>query len=986
MSDNSLAEFDNLELADPDYYKGGKIDIIIGAAGLKRLMIPQVFVGSLLAQKPHLGWLLSGAYPALQQKQFNYRQLQQCNLAIDSDDSFLRKFWETEEKIVERNEFTAEERVCDEFYSATTTLGGDGRYVCRLPFKSSPDLGHSRHVAVANFLKLEKGFFRDPKFKERYCSAMEEYFSLGHAQSIEPITATVNQHYSIPHLAVIKETSSTTTTRIVFNASSPSSNGKSLNDNLMVGPTIQRDLVEKVISFRLGKYVFVCDIVKMYRQINIHPTDWTYQRFVWRRDSSEPIKDFTVTFGTSSAPYTAIRTLAQLAADQEKRHPVACKILATGAYVDDIHYGAHSIEEAKDGLEDLISVLASASFEARKFVSNHPSIVADLPKDHLEANQPHKIVGIVWDNVEDVLSINTGEINSDKILTKRKVLTQIASLFDPLGWVQPVIVPAKVLMQEIWKANLEWDQLISEEMISQWKTIVQSLNNLKFLKIPRWMAHDPEDGIELHGFADASQLAYGAVIYAKLGTIKPRIFIVVAKSRVAPLKIVSIPRLELKVALLLSDLMDKVYSLFVAEKFSPYSYGWSDSKVTLAWIDGAPEKWKPFVRNRVAAIQESIIAKNWKYVPTALNPADILSRGCTSDVLKGCEFWFNGPEWLYGYGVQDVLTFNHAKTDLGKEEEMDIQKEEKLVVVCCSVKDQSPDWVVELAEKFSNFGKSGRVLAWVRRFVSNCRTKQRKHDRLSNNEVHEAESVIVGRVQKLYFSDEISDLKQDNVVNKTSVLYNLNPYLDNSGLVRVQGRIQRASIPFDQRHPMILPFESNVTRMIIHDTHLWCLHGGAQLTLALIRKKFWIVKGLQRIKSVLRKCVPCFKAHPRNSPQLMGTLSEPRVNFSKAFLHTGVDFAGPFRLRLSSGRGTRCTKGYIAVFVCMAVKAIHLEVVSALTSDAFIAALLRFRSRRGTVSHMYSDNGTNFVGAFRKLCNEGNALSKLNIEWSFNPP
>lgn len=173
--------------------------------------------------------------------------------------------------------------------------------------------------------------------------------------------------------------------------------------------------------------------------------------------------------------------------------------------------------------------------------------------------------------------------------------------------------------------------------------------------------------------------------------------------------------------------------------------------------------------------------------------------------------------------------------------------------------------------------------------------------------------------------------------------------------------------------------------LIIVEAHKCALHGGPQLTLNVLRKKYWILR-TATVKAVLRKCISCFRASPRAQKQIMGILPEPRVTFSKAFLNSGVDFAGPFKFRISTGRGQRTTKGYIAVFVCLAIKAIHLEVVSSLTTEAFLAALTRFLSRRGPVTHLFSDNATNFVGAFRKLEKMNDKLAAKNIEWSFIPP
>lgn len=370
------------------------------------------------------------------------------------------------------------------------------------------------------------------------------------------------------------------------------------------------------------------------------------------------------------------------------------------------------------------------------------------------------------------------------------------------------------------------------------------------------------------------------------------------------------------------------------------------------------------------------------YVPTADNPADIISRGCSVSAFKEMNFWFNGPDWLYEVSMQMV---RHPPSLVDDERAAVFNEEKKIIVGCSSIVIVS-DSITHLCVKYSNFGKSSRVLAWVRRFIANCQGKVSKNRDLSLSESKGAELVFIAHYQRLYFEKELAELRSDQCVCRQSPLFKLNAFLDDEGILRVHGRIQRAAVPFSMRNPIIVPAKSELDDLLILSAHHLCLHGGPQVTLNVLRRRYWVVKGLQRVKSIIRKCIRCFRARPTNKSQVMGLLPAPRVQFSKAFLHTGVDFAGPVRLRISVGRGTRTTKGYFAVFVCLAVKAIHLEVVSSLTTDAFIAAIIRFRSRRGTIAQLYSDNATNFVGAFRKLGKVDNALGRLDIEWSFIPP
>lgn len=982
LDSDGLPEFRSLELADPEYFRGGQIDMILGADAIKDLMLTEVVNGRLLAQKTHLGWILSGPYKVTKSPPLS------CVVSVNcaNEESYLKKFWETEEKVTEHPDMSAEETACELFYQTTTRVGEDGRYVCRLPFKQNAELGKSRNAAVANLLQLEKKFRRNPEFKARYVEAMQEYFSLGHARQATPLCPG-DQHYYIPHLAVIKETSLTTKTRVVYNASCPSSNKRSLNDVLMVGPTIQKDLVEKINLFRFDQMVFTNDIVKMYRQINIDPKDWKFQRFVWRFCDTDSIQEFcltTVTFGTASAPFTAIRTIMQLAIDVKESYPIAAEILTNYTYVDDIHYGTDSIEKAIKGRDELIAALGSASFEVRKWASNDPRILDGLPLSHVDTAEVHKFLGLLWNSKTDTLEVNKFEFEHiGSRMTHRLMCAEVGKLFDPFGQIQPLIVPAKILLQDLWKEKLAWDQPVPEALQKRWEEIAQSFHDLSFFKIPRWNNPSKATQVELHGFADASKLAYGAVIYAKFGVLSPTISFVLAKSRVAPCKHVSIPRLELKAALLLSDLMKKVIEIFKTAKFSPVVYGWSDAKVALSWIRASPEKWKDFVRNRVATIHEVIAPSNWNYVPTSDNPADIISRGCDAATLKSSSFWLNGPEWLKDIDMKELSPQNER---LEEDDLNNIAKEEHKTVVASAATISEPTLLSKLSTKYSNFSKSCRILAWVVRFINCCRKGEVRSEFVTIHEIRGAEVRFIVDLQTTHFERERQSLSFGKFVHKQSLLRNLNPFVDNQGALRVGGRIQRASLPYNHRHPYILPEHGEMVDLIINEFHKYALHGGVQVTINSLRKKYWILHATKVTTALLKRCISCFRASPRNQPQIMGILPGPRVNFSKAFLHSGVDFAGPFRFRISTGRGQRTTKGYIAVFVCLATKAIHLEVVSSLTTEAFIAALTRFLSRRGPVSHLYSDNATNFVGAFRKLSKVGEQLSAKNIEWSFIPP
>jgi len=352
--------------------------------------------------------------------------------------------------------------------------------------------------------------------------------------------------YYIPHNAVVKPESTATKLRVVFNASSPSANGTSLNDILHAGPVLQSDLNIQILKWRYFQYVFSADITKMYREIWVDPEHTPFQRILFRNKEGE-VSDFelkTVTFGVNCAPFLALRVLQQLADDVEKDFPKASNIVRHFMYVDDVLY--------------------RAGFPLRKWTANQESILEDIPNEHLlhddfrdlNSESFAKTLGVRWNATSDELYFVPPPVSIESTYTKREVLSQIAKLFDPAGWLSPFIVRSKIFMQEIWLQELGWDENIPTEMNERWQEFLRSYSDLKQIRIPRWVGCQPEVKVEHHGFCDASQKAYGAAIYLRVEVghnIMTRLL--TSKTRVAPVKTVSLSRLELCVALLLSEMI-----------------------------------------------------------------------------------------------------------------------------------------------------------------------------------------------------------------------------------------------------------------------------------------------------------------------------------------------------------------------------------------------------------------------------------------------
>ncbi|XP_070068037.1 uncharacterized protein [Drosophila takahashii] len=462
---DSLTDLPAIPLPDSTFLESSQIDVLIGADILPSVLLSGTrtnICGSLLGQETIFGWVLTGPVSSTS-SQNRVVKADTTQITETSDrglEKLLTKFWEVEDlpsKMVKESD-----SVCESNFLRTTTRDASGKYVVTLTF-CDPDhcgskLGYSRSIALAQFLRNENRLRRDTPLNEQYNSVIQEYLDLGHMREVSP---THNSPiYYLPHHAVIKPESTTTKLRVVFNASSPSANGTSLNDVLHAGPVLQSDLTIQILKWRYFKYVFSADITKMYRQIWVDPKHTPFQRILFRNKEGD-IRDYelkTVTFGVNCAPYLAIRVLKQLADDVDQQFPKASHIIRNFMYVNDVLAGSNSQQEAQLAIQDLVTALNSAGFPLRKWTSNHKGVLKDIPNEHLlhseflniDAESTAKTLGIRWRATTDEFYFVPPEISVKSSYSKREVLSHIAKLFDPAGWLVPFIVRAKIFMQEIW--------------------------------------------------------------------------------------------------------------------------------------------------------------------------------------------------------------------------------------------------------------------------------------------------------------------------------------------------------------------------------------------------------------------------------------------------------------------------------------------------------------------------------------------------------
>lgn len=357
--------------------------------------------------------------------------------------------------------------------------------------------------------------------------------------------------------------------------------------------------------------------------------------------------------------------------------------------------------------------------------------------------------------------------------------------------------------------------------------------------------------------------------------------------------------------------------------------------------------------------------------------------------LATSDLWWHGPPWLREPPI------NWPRPSETTQFDTDIEK--KPIWVNFSYFNKFED----ILERFSSFPRSCRVIAYVYRFFykTHPKFKSMHHEEsklISASEIQKVQNRLLLMTQKAYYPNEYMTLSLKKSISASSPLLNLNPFLDSDGIMRISGRlVSSPSLTYNERHPIILPYNCQYSRLLISFIHHISLHGGNQLVLRLVRTQYWIPKVRNLIKYTINKCKPCILFKRKCQKQLMSALPPERTDISRPFEHTGLDFTGPFEIKNYTGRACLITKGYVCVFVCFSTKAIHLEATSDLSTSTFLAAFSRFVSRRGCPLHLHSDNGTTFVGASKILAKEFLQTSRQavsanyahqNISWHFIPP
>ena len=687
------------------------------------------------------------------------------------------------------------------------------------PWKKDPrQLPNNKSQAMKKLEATERRLLKNPNHAAAYDLQMVEMNQL---QFSRRLTEKEAREYSghvhfISHHEVLRPESKSTPVRIVFN-SSAAFQGHKLNEYWMKGPDLLNDLFSVVLRFRENQVAFIGDISKMYHRIRIPEMDQHVHRFLWRNLQTHREPDVYVktvlTFGDKPAPAMAQIALRKTAEEAKEAFPAAAQVIQDNTYMDDICDSVPTKEKARDLTRDIDTVLETGGFRVKGWVSNKLETL-EAPKEDqkaatfLQGGSVEKVLGVVWDSNTDTFSF---AVKSEFLdcqepiqLSKRKVLSQIARIYDQIGFASAFMISAKIALQALWKRGISWDEELPPELSQRWKRLFQEMVQLNGVRFDRCLT--PPNAIGqpvLCVFSDASEDAFGTCAYARwqLSTGGFDARFIAAKSRVAPLKKLTTPRLELQGAVLASRLGKSILkeSRLKFEK----SVFFLDSKIVLAWICSETRRFKPFVAVRVGEIQDNSDPVQWRHIPGELNVADDVSRGIPVESLT--DRWQHGPDFLR-------LPESEWPQDSPVADEAEVKTEHRKVhIVGEQIDTQTP---ID-CKKFSNWRRLIRVTAYTLRFVRKLRARGHKgaaEERktlksddgpLSPEELKDAETHWLKRSQKTL----------RNRLNK------LSPYTDTEGVYRVGGRVDRALFSFETRHPSLLPREHWVSRLIVRHVH-----------------------------------------------------------------------------------------------------------------------------------------------------------------------
>lgn len=917
-----------------------------------------------------------------------------------------------------------------------------GNWEMPLPFRShNVSMPDNRGYAAKRLNGLLRTFKRKPKMEKDYLEFMGKMLDKGHAVPVpdEEISSKQGsgQLWYLPHFGVYHP-KKPDQIRVVFD-SSAECQGKSLNQELLTGPDLMNSLTGVLIRFRREDVAAMCDVEQMFHSFHVTPEHRDFLRFLWfkNNDLSMPITEFRMTvhlFGNGPSPAVATYGLRRTVDDGEEHDPEVKEFVQRNFYVDDGLVSKATAEEVVTLIKNTQAALGSANLRLHKVVSNSVSVMKAFPTEDLakdirsldltQDNLPaQRSLGVFWNLETDAFTYKVSV--PDKPFTRRGVLSVVNSIYDPLGLAAPVLLDGRLLLQRLVAmgkkktstVSLGWDDPLPEELASGWQRWKTALPDLQNVSIPRCLhpVHfSPTTKAEIHAFSDASQRAIGVAVYLRLFNPKGEVCVslMFGQAKVAPINPISVPRLELCGAVLAVQAVDRItkeIDIAIAD-----TVFYTDSRVVLGYICNESRRFHIYVANRVQTIRKISSPDQWRYVESSNNPADLATRGLHPKDLAESS-WLRGPEFLRNTSETSIPGEEKA---LLSADDPEVRKEPKLVMTRTMLT-ESPTMGAERFKRYSSWSSLRRAIAVLiakvksqkERNTCGGRSLHVRYLYLSPEVMAQATEVIIKSVQRETFKEELDIIAQSSSRNdgdrnrakakkkslKKSSVYRLDPYIDDTGILRVGGRLHQTDLTFKEKHPVLLPKGHHVSMLILRYYHEQVHHQGRQITHGALRNAgYWLVGGHGAVASLISSCVTCRRLRGPMLEQKMADLPPDRAEIGPPFTNVGFDVFGPWTVQTRRTRGGAAgSKRWGLVFTCLASRAIHIELLETMDASSFICALRRFFSIRGPVTRLRCDRGSNFVGGKSEL-DEALAemdkksveryLSEQDCEWQFNPP
>ncbi len=1005
-------------------YKNATPQLIIGLRHSKLMISLETIEGDWeqpLVCRTRLGWVVQGPNDKeISTVRLNQFRLNACE--CQSSDNNLHQMvkgffsFESFDVKISENVMASKELLRAQNILESSTIKKENHYeVALLWRKDGVTLPHSYNMAKSRLECVESKMKRNPDLAKRICEYFKDCLRKNY---IRKLTHDEQQRHGprtwyLPVFPVFNP-KRPEKLRLVWDGAAKVK-GISLNSELMAGPDQLVPLPDILRRFREACIGLSTDIIEMFHRIFVNENDQDSQRFLWRDGNTENEPDVFVVkvlpFGSSCSPAIAQFVKNKNAKEFESEFPRAVEAITKNHYVDDMIERAHDVESAVQLVKDVQFIHRHANFDLRNLISNNQQVLEAINgspefSDKILVDKLgidiERILGMYWNTKTDTFTyslqfIKLQHMTEEYCPTKREVLRIVMSVFDPLGFLAHLLIHAKVLLQEIWRHDIGWDVQLPPMLKNKWLDWVRHLMKVEHLHIPRFysarLSPNRIKSIQLHVFVDASTEAYATSAYFRIededGVDSN---IVGAKSRVASNRPISIPRLELQGAVLGNRFAESIlkshYSLEIDKTVI-----WCDSKTVLFWLNSEPRRYTQFVALRIGEILDSKINVQWRWIPSEFNVADEATKTKILPDLKPSSRWFVGPEFLRDRNPD--FTFELDEPNFITEEEV---RPYYLLTHMEVPVSKLFDY-----ERFSNWQRLLRAMAYVLRFIGNSKLKlqERSLGILSDNELLAATNCLYRQSQFDCFKDELlivrwnktAPLHQQKDYDKTSIIRTCSPYLDDFGVLRVMGRLDNAhSISESAKHPIILAKDHLITHLIVDWYHRKYLHLHHQTVLNEIRQIYWIPKLRVVLNGIRNSCQKCKNASSAPKIPEMGSIPTARLAVhTRPFTFVGLDYFGPLNVIVNRG----VQKRWGALFTCMTTRAVHLEVAHSMDTSSCIMAIRNFQGRRGSPRKYFSDNGTNFHGAHNVFVQEFANLDHDKIReefvtsetsWSFNPP